>query len=162
MASSAHGPMLRAALIFQAAKKMQLDALKAMVKQATEELKQSNVAVQRERQLERVSKRGVKVSNKLNPSAVSGAKARVYKKNATNDRLGRSGNPIPQRAKKVSTGSAGGGSAGGSAKARVYAKNAHNDRLGRSGKPIPPRKKAKKKAPLVVDSMSDDDDDEFM
>jgi hypothetical protein len=51
------GPLLNAALIAQAAKRMQIDAFMVMLKQAKEELKHCNAAVKRERELEREHKK---------------------------------------------------------------------------------------------------------
>ena len=60
MSYSDRGPMLQAALNAQAAKKMQIEAMMAMVKQAKEELKICNAAVKREKELEREYKKRMK------------------------------------------------------------------------------------------------------
>lgn len=60
--ASVQGKMLHAALISQAAKKMQIEALMGMLKQAKEELKVCNATVKREKELEREHKKRMKAA----------------------------------------------------------------------------------------------------
>ncbi len=138
-------PMIRAAEIACAAKKMQLDAAKVHAKSLQEEYKLLVQALKDEKERFKSGK--------------AKAGPRLYKDNAANRKLERVGKEIPSKKKvKKETAyatAAGGGASDGSAKEakattqRFYKDNAANRKLGRVGDPIPSRKGQKKKTKKV-------------
>lgn len=90
MASSSQSKTLQAALVAQAAKKMQIEAFMKMIKQAREELKQCNELVKREKELDREHKK------RLKEAAGGGSSVKTAKKAKTASAAGKKKKKTPK------------------------------------------------------------------